>query len=92
MSRDLFKKARETISDLRAQLATVTKERDELRAALSDAVHELNQIRARDGVPYPKDGSPPGVTEEYFDSVVEKCYAALGESDAAAALQQEDRT
>ena len=54
-----------------------------VRAAVR-AFAELNRIRARDGVPYTRDGYKSSVDEEYFGSVVdgldEAVKAATGES------------
>lgn len=49
----------------------------ELRAALKKAYHELNTIRARDGVPYCYDGRKSDVDERYFSDLVDECYKAL---------------
>lgn len=45
-------------------------ERQLVRAAVR-AFHELNTIRARDGVPYTQGGWKSTVCEEYFSSVVD---------------------
>jgi hypothetical protein len=39
--------------------------------ALWAAHTELNEIRARDGVPYTHDGTKSSVSEDWFDEVVE---------------------
>lgn len=52
---------------------------ERLREALLKAYHELNVIRARDGVPYCFDGMKSDVDEAYFSSVVDEARAALAE-------------
>lgn len=52
-------------------------ERDSILAALAKAYRELNAIRARDGVPYTRDGWKSDVQEEYFSSVVDECRDVL---------------
>lgn len=47
-----------------------------VRAAVR-AYAELNEIRARDGVPYTHQGIRSSVTEEYFDSVVNDLSASV---------------
>lgn len=46
---------------------------------LKDAYKELNEIHARDGVPYTKHGWKSSVTQEWFTTVVENLRAFLGE-------------
>lgn len=55
---------------------------DDLVAALTKAAHELNAIRARDGVPYNHAGYKSDVCEDYFSSVVDECHAALSKAGA----------
>lgn len=52
-------------------------ENKRLREALKKAVHELNEIRARDGVPYTHELIKSSVCPEYFASVVDECNDAL---------------
>lgn len=56
----------------------------ELLAACQKAVKELNEIRARDGVPYTHSGYKASVTEEYFSSVVDECFAAIAKATGGA--------
>lgn len=59
----------------------------ELHTALRKATHELNAIRARDGAPQiiHWDRGRPLQTDacdsQYFDSLVEECWAALQKSN-----------
>ncbi len=46
-------------------------------AALKKAYMELNEIRARDGVPYTSYGTKACVDESYFSSVVDDVFNAL---------------
>jgi hypothetical protein len=55
------------------------KEIDQLRMVAWAAWCELNEIRARDGVPYTHQGYKASVTEDYFSSVVDALVAVLGE-------------
>ena len=48
-----------------------------LVTAAVKAFQELNEIRARDGVPYLRDGSKSGVDEKYFSSVVDELDSAV---------------
>lgn len=48
-----------------------------LLEACKKAVRELNEIRARDGVPYTHQGIKASVCEDYFSSVVDECFAAI---------------
>lgn len=41
------------------------------------AYAQLNAIRARDGIPYTRQGWPSGVSEEYFSRVVDDVNAAV---------------
>ena len=50
---------------------------DALVKAAVFAHSELNAIRARDGVPYDRDGMRYGVSEEYFSGVVDALDAAV---------------
>ncbi len=69
----------------RAKELTVT---HNLLQALKKATHELNAIRARDGAPQHISwdrGHPmqtDGCTHEYFDSLVEECFAAIEEAES----------
>jgi hypothetical protein len=45
--------------------------------ALEKAARELNEIRARDGVPYTHYGMRACVDENYFSGVVDECFSAL---------------
>lgn len=56
--------------------------------ALEKAARELNEIRARDGVPYTHLGYQAGVSEEYFSSVVDECFAAIGHNSGKPLLDQ----
>lgn len=60
---------------------------DKLADALRKAVYELNEIRARDGIPYTHNGYQSSVTEEYFSSVVDDSFAALAEYDRLVAYR-----
>lgn len=53
--------------------------------ALEKAYKELNEIHARDGVPYTSDGWKASVTQEYFTSVVEQAREALRLAGSGAA-------
>jgi hypothetical protein len=44
--------------------------------ALWQAWMELNEIRARDGIPYTHQGWKASVDEKYFSQVVDDCAAA----------------
>lgn len=48
----------------------------EIVAALEKAYHELNEIRARDGVPWTHQCMRSSVDETYFSSVVDDCQTA----------------
>lgn len=56
----------------------------DLLAALKKCVHELNEIRARDGVPYTHYGIKASVCEEYFSSVVDESFAAISKAEGVA--------
>ena len=45
--------------------------------AIAMAYRELNTIRARDGVPFQRNGYPCDVDEEYFSHVVDELDAAM---------------
>jgi hypothetical protein len=49
----------------------------QLAGALWKAWHELNTIRARDGVPRTHQGFKSDVAEDYFSEVVDECGAAI---------------
>lgn len=49
----------------------------QLLQALEKAYYELNEIRARDGVPYKYDGTKSSVDEQYFSDVVDECSEAI---------------
>ena len=49
--------------------------------ALLKAYRELNEIRARDGVPYTYQGVKASVGEDYFASVVNECRLAINKAD-----------
>jgi len=49
---------------------------DLVRAA-ARAYQELNTIRARDGIPYKRDGHKSDVCPEYFSSVVDELNEAV---------------
>lgn len=51
--------------------------KQQLLQALEKAYYELNEIRARDGVPYKFDGTKSSVDEQYFSDVVDECRAAV---------------
>lgn len=53
----------------------------ELLSACQKAVCELNEIRARDGVPYTHQGWKASVDEDYFSSVVDECFAAIDKAE-----------
>jgi hypothetical protein len=67
----------------------------DMRRTFRKAAYELNAIRARDGAPQHIDwdrGRPlqtNGCDPEYFDSLVDECFAALQKCDDA--LSQEGR-
>lgn len=44
---------------------------------LRRALHELNGIRARDGVPHDRSGSAYSVSEEYFSKLIDEGMAVL---------------
>jgi hypothetical protein len=52
----------------------------DLLEACKKAVRELNEIRARDGVPYNQWGMKSSVTPEHFSSVVDECFAAIAKA------------
>lgn len=90
----LTRRAKDTLvavgSYILADLEALTVAHDKLReshadllAACKKAVHELNEIRARDGVPYTHNGWRAGVSEEYFSSVVDECFSAIARAEAA---------
>ena len=56
----------------------------ELLEALRKAVHELNTIRARDGVPWTGVPIPMkrDVCEQYFSSVVDEGFAAIRKAES----------
>ena len=49
----------------------------DLLEACKKAFRELNEIRARDGVPYTHQGIKASVSEDYFSSVVDECSVAI---------------
>ena len=49
----------------------------DLLVALRYAWHELNTIRARDGVAYHRRDEMPYCTEEWWDELTEKCASAI---------------
>lgn len=53
----------------------------DLLEALRKAIAELNEIRARDGVPYTHAGYQASVTEEYFSSVVDEGFSAIAKAE-----------
>jgi len=57
-------------------ISLLREEKQKLRSALSNGYHELNIIRARDGVPYTHYGKSD-VDENYFSSVVDSAREAL---------------
>lgn len=61
---------RPTWSDLIARLRTTAE-------ALRDCYRELNEIHARDGLPYTSEGIKAGVSQEWFTAVVENARAIL---------------
>lgn len=52
---------------------------EQLRMVAWAAYRELNEIRARDGVPYTHAGGKACVDEAYFSSIVEALHHVLGE-------------
>ena len=52
-------------------------ERDLALEVLRNAYRELNEIHARDGVPYTCDGWKSSVSQEWFTQVVEDARAVL---------------
>ena len=68
-------------TELTKALLRMQKQRDELLMALKKAVHELNEIRARDGVPYTHSGWKASVDEEYFSSVVDQSFEAIANAE-----------
>lgn len=69
-------KAAEALTPLGIELERQGVSRDFAACALWQAWMELNEIRARDGVPYKHDGTRASVCEEYFSTVVENCKDA----------------
>lgn len=65
---------------------------EDLLGALKKAVHELNTIRARDGVPWTGVPMPmkTDVTEEYFSSVVDECFVAIQHAEISKSAHAED--
>lgn len=59
------------------ELLRLIDERAAAVAALKLAVRELNEIRARDGVPYTHQGFRASVTPEHFSAVVDACFDAI---------------
>lgn len=55
----------------------------ELLAACEEAFKELNEIRARDGVPRTYDGRKSDVDPEYFSSVVDGLSRAIARAKGA---------
>lgn len=47
--------------------------------ALCDCYRELNEIHARDGLPYTSEGIKAGVSQEWFTAVVENARAVLAQ-------------
>ena len=47
--------------------------------ALRDCYRELNEIHARDGLPYTSEGIKAGVSQEWFTAVVENARAVLAQ-------------
>lgn len=74
-----FRVLRENYKDSRRLIPVSDQNRVDL--ALWAAWRELNEIRARDGVPYTHMGGKACVDEEYFSSVVDELADLLG-SDA----------
>jgi hypothetical protein len=52
----------------------------DLLAACEAAARELNEIRARDGVPWTHQGFKASVTAEHFSAVVDACFAAIAKA------------
>lgn len=53
----------------------------DLLEACKKAVRELNEIRARDGVPYTHQGIKASVCPDYFSSVVDECFTAIANAE-----------
>lgn len=67
----------EELREMREANATLIAAAPQMLAALEAAVRELNEIRARDGVPRTHQGFRSSVTPEHFSSVVDDCFAAI---------------
>ena len=48
--------------------------------AMAEAWHEMNVIRARDGVPYCSDGRKSDVSQEYWDGIMDRLGKAIEEA------------
>ncbi len=79
-------------NELRAEIERLTKERDALIQSLWKCWRELNEVRARDGVPWTHQGHPSSVSEEYFSSVVEEAKNCLGDYAKPWPPKWEDKT
>lgn len=67
----------EVYSMLRKQVAKLEKDRAALLSACEAAYTELNEIRARDCVPYTHQGIKASVDENYFSIVVDNLREAI---------------
>lgn len=67
----------------RADNARLIAAAPDLLAFAQKAVRELNEIRARDGVPYTHSGWKASVDEDYFSSVVDDGFAAIAKAEAS---------
>lgn len=63
--------------ELESSLTTLEAANKGLRELLEKAYTELNEIHARDGVPWTHYGTKASVDQAYFTSVVDECRAAL---------------
>ena len=71
----------EQVTTLAVELRRLRRRNKILFDTLSKAYRELNEIHARDGVPYTHQGIPSCVSQDYFSSVVEDCRKAIQEED-----------
>jgi hypothetical protein len=61
----------------KALCGSVSAKETQAARALVRAFRELNEIRARDGVPWTSSGYPACVSQDYFSAVVDEIDAAV---------------
>ena len=70
------------IAKLEEELDLVNGHNFQLIEVMKSASDILNSIRARDGVPYSRDGYKYGISEDYFDLVVNAANQCISSTDS----------